>query len=345
MSVKILFCFYPLYVNYNSAIALLSALCKERGIKTDLYILDSPERFLEYLKQHDFDYIAFSCVTEHDYFKCLPFIVEARIISMTRLTPILLGGVYIRRGTYIAAPVDYICRGEGEALPEFLLDGKDMLFQAKMLHHDLNALPLPDYEMFKNIPFNRDIPWLKDEKILPYYSSRGCPHACTFCEVKDQTRILRYRYKVKEDLSYLAEQYRPDLFFIGDELLPYYNLKWQASWGDFHHPFVAYIRADIPASQLLWLHEHGLTGCAFGIESGDEQFRNIVLNKGLLDADIYRTVELLNKLGINYAPYFMTGVPGETFSITAKTYKMKEEIGGYPFVFNYEPINRLRAIG
>ena len=338
LTVKVLFTFYPLYVNYNHGIALLSALCKKRGIQTALYILDTPERFLDYLKQHDFDYIAFSCVTEHDYYKCLPFMIEARIISMQRLTPILLGGVYVRRGTHIIAPVDYICRGEGETLPDFLLDGNDMLFQAKMIAHDLNALPLPDYELFKDIPFNRDIPWLKDEKILPYYSSRGCPHKCSFCEIKGQTGLLRFRYKVKEDLTYLAEQYKPDMFFIGDELLPYYNLRWQASWGDFYHPFVAYIRADISTGQLMWLHEHGLVGCAFGVESGDEEYRNLVLKKRLHDKDIYRTVELLSKLGIKYAPYFMTGMPGETFELTAKTYKMKEKIGGYPYIFNYEPI-------
>ncbi len=329
--VRVLFCFYPLYVKYNHGIALLSALCKERGIETDLYILDDVDHFGEHLHKNDYDYISFSCVTVHDYKKCLPFIVEAKI----RAYKVLLGGVYIRRGTPIDAPVDYLCRGEGETLPDFILSGDDRLFRERMLCNDLNALSLPDYDLFRNISFKRSH-LLQGYYVLPYYSSRGCPYRCPFCEVSLQSEGVRFRYKIKEDLTYLLRIYSPDIFFIGDELLPYYNEMWRDSWGDFRHPFFGYIRADISKEQLEWLINRGLVACAFGVESGDEKYRNEVLGKRLKDIDIFRTVEILNRRNIKYVPFFMTDTPKETFIIRAKTHRMAKEIGGYPFMWKYE---------
>ncbi|MCL4490837.1 MAG: hypothetical protein M1510_02885 [Nitrospirae bacterium] len=338
MKKKILFAFYPLFVKYNHGIALLSALCKERGVDTDIYVLDSVKNFSDYILKNRIVFVGFTCVTEYDYKKCLPFMEEARRIGCISM----LGGVYIRRGTDLDAPVDFICRGEGESLPDFLLHGDGKLFEKKMLCEDINALPLPDYELFRDIPFERDIPFLKGKKVLPYHSSRGCPYSCSFCEIQGQPKVVRCRYKVQEDLSYLIGKYSPDIVFVGDELLPYYNQKWRESWEDFRHPFVAYIRADIPEDMLVWLHNRGMKGCAFGVESGDEQYRNEVLRKGLQDYEIFRTVEMLKRLRIEYVPFYMTDTPGETFAIKAKTFRMSQELGGYPVVWKYENLFEMR---
>ncbi len=335
---KILFAFYPLYVKYNHGIALLSALCKARGIDTDIYVLDSVDNFSNYILKNRIVFVGFSCVTEHDYKKCLPFMEEARRIGCISM----LGGVYPKRGTALDAPVDFICIGEGEKLPDFILHGDDRLFKEKMLCEDINALPLPDYELFRDIPFERDIPFLKGKKVLPYHSSRGCPYSCSFCEIQGQPKVVRCRYKVQEDLSYLIGKYSPDIVFIGDELLPYYTGQWRDSWGDFRYPFVAYIRADIPEDMLVWLHDRGMVGCAFGVESGDEQYRNDVLRKGLNDYEIFRTVEMLKRLRIEYVPFYMTDTPGETFAIKAKTFRMSKKLGGYPVVWKYENLFEMR---
>ena len=328
---KILFCFYPLYVKYNNGIALLSALCKERGIETELYVLDDTEKFDKHLRGNKYDYIGFSCVTAHDYRKCLPFINIARNFNKA----VLLGGVYARgEGRQIDAPVDYICRGEGEMLPDFILSGDDRLFNEKMLCEDIDGLPLPDYGMFRDILFERTE--LLKGKALPYQSSRGCPHRCSFCEVNLQPAGVRFRYKVKEDLRFLAAKYSPDYFFMGDAMLPYYNPSWRESWGDFRHPFFAYIRADIREELLVWLHDRGMMACAFGVESGDEKYRNEVLGKMISDEQINNTVRMLKELGIKYAPFFMSDTPGETFSIKAKTHNMIKAIGGFPFIWKYE---------
>ncbi len=328
---KVLFAFYPLYVKYNHGIALLSALCKERGIDTALCVLEDLSQFTGAAR--DADWLGFSCVTEHDYKKSLPFMQIARQMGKK----ILLGGVYARRAN-LDFPGVKVCLNEGETLPDFLLHGDERLFREMYIHENLNKLPLPDYELFKNIPFERGIPFLQGKKVLPYFSSRGCPYKCRFCEASGQAGTCRYRTKVKEDLSYLEREYAPDLFFIGDELLPYYYPLWRQSWSDYNHPFVAYIRADIHPDRLYWLAERGMTGCAFGVESGDEEYRNKVLGKSLSDADIFRTVGLLNQLNIQYATFFMTDMPSETFTLKAKTAKMARELGGFPFIWKYEEL-------
>jgi radical SAM superfamily enzyme YgiQ (UPF0313 family) len=330
---KILFAFYPLFVKYNHGIALLSALCKERGIETSLFLLDDPEGFINYLEGKHFDYVGFSCVTVHDYELSIPFIIIAKRMGFT----ILLGGVYFRRTEKAEeVPYDHLCKGEAETLPDFILDSDDQLFREKMLCEALNDLPLPDYQLFRDIPFERDNPVLQGKRILPYSSSRGCPFDCSFCEVKGQPKILRFRYKIGRELAFLAAKYGPDLFFITDELMPYYNTRWLDAWEGFAYPFAGYIRADIQTAQLEALHERGMIACIFGVESGDEEYRNAVLGKRLRNADVYRTVDTLQRLGIDYATFWMSGTPGETFAINAQTRKMARSLGGHSYIWHYE---------
>lgn len=331
VGVNILFCFYPLYVEYNHGISLLSALCKQRGIDTSLCILKDMDSFRDAVNGKD--WIAFSCVTVHDYKLSLPYMIEARKLGCRTM----LGGPYPRLGTCKDAPVDLVCEGEGETLPDFLLSGKDALFKTPLRYEKgLNTLPLPDYQMFQDIPFKRTE--LLKGKVLPYFSSRGCPHRCTFCQIQKQPKGVRIRTKIHEDLTYLKDQYNPDTFFIGDEHLPYYNREWRESWGDFRHPFFAYIRADVPAHILEWLIDRGMIACAFGIESGDERYRNTVLRKNLSDRDIYSTVRMLNRHNVLYSPFYMLGTKGETEAIKAKTISMAQTLGGYPFVWQYEEL-------
>ena len=335
---RVLFCFYPLYVKYNHGIALLSALCKECGIDTRLEILSDLESFTAAIVNYDPDYVAFSAVVEQDYRELIKFALRAKALGQTTL----LGGVYARRGLPVDTLFDHVCRGEGETLPDYIINGDKELFERPMFWPDLNALPLPDYELFGDVPFDRGVPFLKDKKVLPYYSSRGCRNHCSFCLVRQQTGKVRFRFKVKNDLKALAEKYGPDAFMIGDEQLPYFHPAWRESWGDFSYPFYAYIRADIKPTELDWLHERGLIGCAFGIESGDERHRNDVLKKGVTDAQIYATVERLNRLGIHYSPFYMMGTPGETFEIKNKTHGMAQMLGGYPIIFEYEELAKAR---
>jgi len=328
---KILFCFYPLFVHYNHGIALLSSLCKDHGIETELLMLSDLNTFDAHTNIYQYDYICFSSVVKKDFEKAEPFIK----LSVKKGFRTLIGGVYLRH-TNIQVEGAYTCPNECERLPNILINNDLNALKTPQFHEVLGTLPLPDYEIFKGIPFDRRMPFLDDKDVLPYYSSRGCPYSCSFCLVNYQSQQIRVRCKVGEDLRFLTEKYKPDVVFIGDELLPYYYDKWLESWGRFEFSFVAYIRADIPEKTLHFLIDKGLSGCAFGVESGNEEYRNSVLNKNLKNKDLFRTVGILNDRGVPYSPYFMRNTPDEKFTIKKETYDMSKVVGGFPVTFNYE---------
>lgn len=327
-------CVYPLSVRYNAGLALLSAILKARGIGTDLCLLSSESEFLRRLVGWHGPFVCFSAVTGVDYLRSLPYMKLAHEAGKT----VLLGGTWAGLGKPVPEYVDYVCRGDGETLATFFLTGDDGLFRERLVTRDLNALPLPDYAMWEGIPFDRGLPETAGKYCLPYISSRGCPYPCTFCQIRQQPKGMRIRTKVEHDLRELTARYHPDLWFIGDALLPYFSQAWRESWGDFRAPFVAYIRADISPDDLGWLIDRGMTGCAFGVESGDEDYRNRVLRKGLTDDDLWRTVHALQRAGVWYVPYFMYGTPGETLVHRTKTAAMARTIGRYAVTWAYEAL-------
>jgi radical SAM superfamily enzyme YgiQ (UPF0313 family) len=79
-----------------------------------------------------------------------------------------------------------------------------------------------------------------------------------------------------------------------------------------------------------------MMGCAFGIESGDETYRNTNLNKGVTDAQLVQTVSFLRELKLPFVPMFMTDTPLETPQTKLKTRALSNTIGGYPIVWEYE---------
>lgn len=333
---RVLFAFYPSHIRYNHGLALLSAICKQRGIAVDLHLLGDRERFRTTLRETHYDHVCLSCTARADFGLALPFAV----IAVESGVSVLWGGPW---AVMMPGSLSRVCRGDGETLPDFLLSGDDTLFREKLTWLDLNILPLPDYELFVGIPFNRGYGIIERKNQLPYFSSRGCPYECSFCLTRFQSPLVRVRTRVEEDLTELTEIYKPDILFMGDALLPYWSRSWRESWGEFRYPFFAYIHAGISQDNLEWLIDRGLFACSFGVESGDETFRNDILKKSLSDEKLWHTVETLRRHKIHFVPFYMHGVPGETFTQTAKTFKLKDMIGGYPVVWEYEELTIVKG--
>lgn len=331
---KVLFCFYPLNVAWSHGVALLSALCKQRGIETELLMLGDYAAFGDCLRRHDV--FCFSVVTRADYEKSLFWMKWAHDAGKT----VLLGGTWCGLNHPVPEFVHAVCRGDGETLPDFLINGNRKLFDESLVYSDLNELPLPDYEMFSGVAFDRGMPETAGKKVLPYVSSRGCLSRCVFCQSRTQP-VFRVRTRVEEDLSEIYSRHLPDLFWIGDATLPYCSQAWRASWGEFRYPFAGYIRADIKPEHLEWLIDRGMVGCAFGVESGNECFRNDVLGKQLSDGQLWRTIEMLQKYKLWYVPFFMYGFPGETMKLRTDTALMERKIGGYPITWKYEQLSEV----
>ena len=141
---------------------------------------------------------------------------------------------------------------------------------------------------------------------------------------------------VRRDLGRLRQEHDPDMFYFTDETLPYYSERWRDQFEGNHTPFLSFIRADIEKDHLQFLVDNGLIACAIGVESGDEEYRNSVLNKGVSDKQIFETVEMLDKHCVDRIMLYMRNSPGETEEMKIKTLDMVEELGGHAMIHEYE---------
>lgn len=329
----ILFSYFPSFVLFNHGAALLTAICKNAGIEADYSALYPGW----YDKMKDYDIIGFSFVTDPDYIASIPYMMAANQEGKI----VLAGGTYARRGAYIHPDlVDFVCRGEGENLPDYIINGDTSLFESKQLCENIDALPAPDFTHLTGYEFDRGYPFLQRLRIFPYQTSRGCGyHNCSFCDMQFQPKGVRIKHTIREDLELLVNTYRPDLVYLMDTTAPYHLKEWRDQWEGIDIPFQVYIRADISEYELEFLISHGLKFAPFGIESGSEKFRNEVLNKGVTDEDIWRTVSILRKYNVAYAPFFMVNMPGETMEDKMATKDMMNKVGGWPMIFQYQDLS------
>lgn len=332
---KIIFFYFPLHVWYNHGLALLRSILSQKGIEVavlPIVPMMDPRAILDKFKP---DFVGFSFVTKHDYFLSLPTVKECHNYGSLMLA----GGPYATMGGYIDPRYfDHVCRGDGEGLAEYILHDNTAVFDSPQTCTDLDALPLPDLSSVTGWEFHRNHPVMFGRRIVPYSSSRGCPHACSFCAVQFQKhhRPVRFRTNARADLELLAQACKPDLVYLMDELPPYYNAEWRAGLEGNRVPFYCYIRADIKSEELAFMVRNGMKACAFGVESGNEQYRNEVLKKGVTDAQIMVLCELLRGYGVQYIPFFMDNPPEVPADHVEKSRRLANRIGGWPLVYAYE---------
>jgi radical SAM superfamily enzyme YgiQ (UPF0313 family) len=328
---SILFSYHPTHVIYNHGCSLLTAICKNAGIDADYEPL-WPGWFE---KMTRYDIIGFSFVCGDDYLLSVPYMKAAKAIGKE----ILAGGVYARRGAYIdLSLVDHICRGEAEIIDDYIWTGDTSVFEKPYYQESIDGLSMPDLSHVCGFEFHRGLPFLKGARIIPYQTSRGCPYLCNFCEVQFQPKGVRMKHTIAQDLTKLNDKYGPDLFFLMDELPPYYSEEWRDQWKDIYFPFHAYIRADIKPEHLEFLIDHGMKIAGFGVESGDERYRNEVLKKNLTDFELFRTVKMLEKRNVLYIPFYMGDMPGETEKEKQATMDMIPKVGGYALLWQYRDL-------
>lgn len=317
---RVAFAYYPLNIRWNHGCAVLAAHCRSAGIEADVVPL-APG-----FTGDGYDFVCVSFVTVHDY-RAAQKIVDG--ITAFKLA----GGVYARKGGTIEG-FDLICRGEGAKIVDFFKHGDTSVFDKRLLDANINILP--DYSGVTGYEFGRGVPFLEGYKMIPYGHSRGCPYRCSFCETKNLPKAVRIKTSTREDLQYLARVHDPDMFYFMDETLPYYNVAWREMFNGNRVPFLSFIRADIQQDQLQFLVNNGMIACALGIESGDEQYRNAVLCKGVSDEQIYRTVDMLDRHHVDRIMLYMRNTPGETQEMQHKTFDMVEQLGGHAMIFEYE---------
>ena len=331
----------------------IAALLKRQGHDCDLLIGDNAAAFMPHLTKANPDIIAFPVMTGNQRWA----VNTAVKIKETLGCLAILGGPHPTFFPDIISEcgIDVICRGEGEdALLELadavdsgsdysrianlwvkMPDGTVQKNDVRPLIEDLDAYPPPD-----RLLYNR-YPELCRNPVKVFLSSRGCPYNCSFCFnhqmmelYKGKGRYVRHRSHgslLKEIEEVTAASPTRRVYFCDDtfalqrtwllDFLPEYGRR-------IALPFHCLLRINQLDEEIARsLADNGCVTVFWGIESGDEKIRNVLLQKEIADTDIRKGAALLKQQGISFRTYNIIGFPGETLKQAFKTVALNIEIG------------------
>ena len=308
------------------------------------------------------------CIIEKDYLKLIKneilnkevFLVGLSVMSscipnaltITRMIKkidpsikIIWGGVHCKlypEQTIKYSLIDFVAYGEGEKtmldLAECLIK-KDSLKKVKgIIYKDKEKIiKNPPYDSIKlseigMMDYNLLNPKIFNCGIGDIYTSRGCPHRCTFCiNVVTQNRNWRALSadEVIKEVDYLVKKYhvrvinfRDDCFFVNKErsnkildmlLEKNYKLRFTTSTR------IDYFRNGLIDETILdKMRRVGFYNLNLGAEFGSQKMLNFI-KKDIKVEDIIHCVKLLKKAKIGATFAFMTGFPTETREDIMKT--------------------------
>jgi radical SAM superfamily enzyme YgiQ (UPF0313 family) len=201
---------------------------------------------------------------------------------------------------------------------------------------NLDAYPENREAYFKRYP------QLAQDTLLQFISSRGCPYTCSFCVNEKLNRIFHglgpvhrrksVEFSIKE-LKHLLSLY-PNAatgFFIDDLFL--FNRRWVKEFlprfkEEIGLPYICSAGPRTIDDEMADLLKE--TGCAsveFGVETGNEERRKEIFNKGAFtDDEFRRQIGLVKSRGIEvYAPCMFV-FPTETIADAFRTVEFYHEL-------------------
>lgn len=191
---------------------------------------------------------------------------------------------------------------------------------------DVNRV-VPDFSLFDERRFLRPL-GARIWKAIPLETYRGCPYTCTFCNSPKQVVLAKERQQglylrrktmasVRREMETMIERYRPDFFYINDDAFlarpKEEAAEFAAMYKDIKLPFWFQTRfEDIDAEKLDWLAGVGCHRISFGLEHGNEQYRQEKLRRKMTNQFILDQSKIVAASGIPYTLNVLVGMPYET---------------------------------
>lgn len=277
--------------------------------------------------------------------------------------PVVAGGVFPTFAPELAIKhlnndMDMVLMGEGEVtLPELCnriergsditdIDGLCMVKDNRLIKNklprpaEINEDILPDYSLFEASRFYRPMHGMM-RRMLPITTIRGCPYTCGFCNSPSQRESYRnegYNFfrkkKIKliyKELKYCLEVYKADSFYFwADTFLSWNDLEFDEfceMYSEFNLPFWIQTRPEnVTEYRFRRLKEIGLLRAAFGIEHGNEKFRERILLRKIKNAMIIKNLNIVTNLGIPISVNNIIGFPRETRKLAFDTIELNRFI-------------------
>lgn len=237
------------------------------------------------------------------------------------------------------ADVPGISFQDGEGMPVSTLD------RPPMAAAELDALPFPAWHLFKLGRYTNLQPTI-DQVVgpsLPILTSRGCPYRCSYCsQIGPRRWRARSAASVLREWKWLAEEHGAaeigvldDSFNIDrDRALEVCRRLVEEGLDRLPWILINGIRANIVDEELLRaMKKAGCLRTAFGVESGNQQILDTVVDKHLTLDQVRSAFKAARAVGLETIGFFIIGLPGETEATMDDTIRFACELD--PVVANF----------
>ena len=295
------------------------------------------------------DLIAVSC-TETTFRRGLKLIKETRDLGVRNI----FGGIFPTFAPHLVMEcqeVDMLCVGEGENaildLAACLAGGRDYSAVTNLWLRlpggsikrnpmtrpvEIDSLPtVTDLGIFGEDRFYRPMGG-KIRRLLPVETHRGCPYTCAFCNSPSQNVLYggmsffrkKTMHLIKEEIDNHIKQWKVDyIYFWADTFLAWTPKEFDEfceMYSDIRLPFWCQTRIEtITEAKLQKLKDVGLNRMTFGMEHGNEEFRQRVVKREYSNDDAIQRMKILPQLDITFSVNNIIGFPDETRELAFDT--------------------------
>jgi len=351
---RVLFIAHALGGQVRQGILYLSALLKHNNYSVTYLNTADCQEVDSYIREYKPDLLAYSCTSgEYRVYNELNRrLKHHKIFSVIGGPHVTFFGQEFMRDE--GNSFDGACRGEGE---EALLELCDRLKENKDFHDvknwifrdkndssqlvvnplrpliaDLDSLPFPDYQLYKDAKQKRELPEVR------IWLHRGCPYNCTYClnhkwhalykGLGKTIRVASPRYcidMIKNMLLSLG--YRPEHLLFNDDIFGY-DLDWLKTfckllkkevdipWGAHLYPTM------VNEEKVSIMAEGGCYDIRTAIETGNEKRRRELLKRPMSNAQIERAAKIVHDKGLIFYTLNILLLPGETLKTALETFEL-----------------------
>jgi anaerobic magnesium-protoporphyrin IX monomethyl ester cyclase len=217
---------------------------------------------------------------------------------------------------------------------------------------ELDELPFPDRELLYAAHAQS-----RHTKIKPFITGRGCPYDCAFCFNKAYSDLYhgqgrRFRRRspdnVLREMTEVISRYdvrfilfMDDTFILQDGWLKEFMPRYQAEIRRAGRPlpFWCQVRANLVTDEKIALFKDaGCVSVSFGLETGNDHLRNVILNRNMSREEILGAAEILRRHDVAFMTNNMLGLPTGGLKTDFETLELNAQCRpAYANVFLFQP--------